>query len=154
MSRPDVRLRRAGQVDADLLLAWRNDPVTRASSFQSGVVEADAHAQWLAAKIASPGTEIWIAEVEGRPAGQVRFDICEEPGVAIVDITVAPEFRGRGLGKMFLASAIARQGLAIDRLRALVKPDNEASAATFRAAGFSERAATERARTFEAMLER
>lgn len=82
-----------------------------------------------------PETEIWIGEATHDPVGQVRFQVVE-PGVALIDIAVAPESRGHGRGAELLATATAACGLPVQTLRAEVLPDNHASLRLFRDAGF------------------
>jgi len=48
---PAVRLRRATASDADLLLDWANDPVTRAASFHPDPIDRSGHVRWLAARV-------------------------------------------------------------------------------------------------------
>jgi RimJ/RimL family protein N-acetyltransferase len=133
-----VVLRRAGQDDEELLLAWRNDPVTRASAFQGDPVMPEDHRAWLARKLADPGCSILLAEEDGRAVGQVRLDRIDV-NIAEVDIAVASEDRGRGIGRQILILAVqeAPALLGVRWLRAFVKEANAASLATFRAAGFT-----------------
>lgn len=133
----NLRLRPATADDSELLLAWRNDPVTRASAFSSAPISAEEHADWLARKLSDPRSLILIAELGGRPVGQVRLDAVSDE-VAEMDVGVAPDDRGRGIGGAALVAA-AREAparLGVRRLRALVKLENEASLRAFRAAGF------------------
>jgi RimJ/RimL family protein N-acetyltransferase len=140
-----ISLRPATEGDADRLRAWRNDPVTRESSFSQGEIGAEEHAHWLARKLADPQTAIWIAQAAGEPVGQVRLDRLGDTTAAEVDIAVAPECRGRGHAATILrlAALEARDRLAVDRLEARVKAGNEASARSFRGAGFTELEAEE-----------
>ena len=135
-----VQLRRATESDADLLLAWANDPPTRAASFEPGPIERPGHLRWLAGRLASPTTRLWIGEADGRPIGQVRFELVAN-GVAEISISTAPEGRGIGLGRALLAGAIEEAGgdLPIGTLLARVRLDNPASLALFGGAGFAER---------------
>jgi RimJ/RimL family protein N-acetyltransferase len=132
-----VTLRRANRNDEALLHAWRNDLATRASAFTEHEVSAEEHRVWFARKLRDPSCAILIAEKDGRPVAQVRFDRVE-PEVAEVDISVDPEARGEGVGRLVLKLAVrdAERLLGVVRVRARVKPDNEASLTAFRAAGF------------------
>ena len=131
-----VTLRRATREDRDLLLAWRNDPVTRAASFNSDEVTPDEHDEWLVRKLADRDCALLVAEDEGEPVGQVRFD--RRGATAEVDIAVAPARRGRGLGTelLRLAAPTARRALGVERVTARVKHDNAASLRAFEKAGF------------------
>jgi RimJ/RimL family protein N-acetyltransferase len=133
--RPAVRLRRVTEADADLLLAWANDPVTRAASFHPDPIDRAGHVAWLAARLASPTTGFWIGESDdGIAVGQVRVEGGE------VSISLAPNSRGRGFGRALLAAAVDEAGrtLPVERLLARVRLDNPASLALFAGVGFVE----------------
>lgn len=130
-------VRRALEGDSAVLLAWRNDPQTRANSLQQGAVSEEEHEAWFAAKLEDPTTEIWIGEEDATPIGQVRLDL-EEGDVAVVDIAVAPDRRGQGLGIRLLEMVVTQQSLPARRMRAVVRRENAASRALFETAGFEE----------------
>lgn len=134
-----LALRPAGPEDENRLLNWRNDPSTREASFTQGEVAADEHRAWLARKLRDPGCALLIIEEDGRPLGQVRLDRLTAD-LADISIGLAPEARGRGLGRsaLVLTAAEAPRLLGVATLRALVKHDNEQSLRAFRAAGFVE----------------
>lgn len=131
-----MKIRRAAPRDAPLLLAWRNDPVTRAMSLDPREVNPEAHAMWLAGRLADPKCELWIGEAEDVPVAQVRFDLVET-GVAIVSVSVAPAARGRGHATAVLRAAMASQALGASKFRATVRSENEASLRLFERAGFT-----------------
>jgi len=124
------RLRPAGMEDAATLLAWRNDPDTVRASHSDRPVDPDGHRRWLAASLGNPGRRLYVAEDAGIAAGTVRLD--RDGDGWLLSWTVAPDFRGRGLGK-----AMVR--LATDSLtspvRAEVKAGNAASARIAEQAG-------------------
>lgn len=116
--------------DAALLLAWRNDPATRASSHSAASITDDTHASWLAQSLADPNRRLMIAMLDGRPAGTVRADLGQ--GVWELSWTVAPSHRGQGIGPRMvrlLAESIA------EPIRAEVKVGNVASIRIAEAAG-------------------
>jgi predicted dehydrogenase/RimJ/RimL family protein N-acetyltransferase len=135
---PEVRLRDAGLEDAELLLAWRNDPDTRRWSRSSHEIAPEEHESWLGRVLADGSTRLWLAEAEGRPAGQVRIGPATDAG-AEVHIGLAPHARGRGLGAAVLvqgaARALAEPGIGL--LCAYVKPAHRASLGAFARAGFA-----------------
>jgi RimJ/RimL family protein N-acetyltransferase len=141
--RPVVQLRQATESDADLLLAWANEPATRTASFHPEPIERGGHIRWLATHLASPSTGLWIGETDGRPIGQVRVEIVAHE-VGEISISSAPEARGVGLGRALLVAAIAEAGgaLPISTLLARVRLDNPVSHALFAGAGFVERGRT------------
>jgi RimJ/RimL family protein N-acetyltransferase len=131
-----IALRPAEPGDADRLLAWRNDPQTRAFAFNSGEVSLEEHTSWLRSRLADPDCVLWVAEDDGVPVGQVRLD--REGDAAEVSITVAPEARGRGLAAAILDAAVdAARGHDVARLLARILPGNVASERAFARAGFA-----------------
>lgn len=130
-------LRPAGLGDEALLLAWRNDPVTREASFDTGKVDPAEHHRWLAGKLEDPDCVLLIVEEDGRPVGQVRLDRLDGES-AEISIALAPKARGRGLGRGALRRAVleAPTLLGVSTVKALVKRGNDASLASFAAAGF------------------
>lgn len=131
-----VTLRPATSDDADLLLEWRNDPVTREMSLSSDVVTPEGHAAWLAASLGSQERRLFIANADGRPVGQVRLD-ARGAGSYEISITIAPAARGRGLAAraLFAAEEEARARGNV-RLEATIRPENQASVAAFKRAGY------------------
>jgi RimJ/RimL family protein N-acetyltransferase len=130
-------LRRATAEDEQRLLTWRNEAATRAASFSSGEISLQDHRNWFRRKLADPGCRLLIAEESSRPVGQVRLDRIDADA-AEISIGLAPEFRGRGLGReaLRLAASYAANELGARRLMARVKLANGPSLAVFRAAGY------------------
>lgn len=144
MALPAVSLRRATQDDAARLLAWRNDPLTRAMSVNAEEVTADRHRAFLAAVLASDQQLLFIAESEGRPVGTLRLDR-ELDGTLEVALTVAPEERRKGYSPALLRAADAEAArLGATRVVAVLRPDNVASRKAFEAAGYRDFVDTER----------
>jgi RimJ/RimL family protein N-acetyltransferase len=132
-----LTLRRARPDDADRLLTWRNDPATRRWFFNPSRVRREDHVAWLTGKLASPDCRIYIAEIGGRPVGQLRLD--RSRGGAEVSVSVAREARGYGIATRLLrrAPGAARRDLRVTMLTAHVRPDNVPSTVAFLKAGFT-----------------
>ena len=130
--------RPAAPSDAAALLAWRNDPATRAASRSTDRVEAGAHEAWLDAALSDPDRILLVVERAGVRVGMVRFDR-HGPDAWEVSFAVAPEARGRGLAGRVLAAAeaVGRETIG-DRqvLLAQVRAGNHASIRLLRAAGY------------------
>jgi RimJ/RimL family protein N-acetyltransferase len=122
-----MKLRPATLDDAALLLEWRNDLLTREASVNTEPVSWDSHVAWLRASLGNPRRKLLIAEIE-RPVGTVRIDYGEETELSW---TVAPDARGRRLGKAMVLAAVP-EGQVI----AHIKHDNVASQRIAEAAGF------------------
>ena len=131
-----MELRLATADDGPSLLAWRNDPATRAGSIAQGEVAPQEHAAWLTAALASSTRRLFVGLHAGEAIGQVRLD--HQAGTTWeISITVAPSARGRGHSKSMLVAAEqhARE-LGAKRLVATIRPSNDASIRAFKAAGY------------------
>lgn len=137
-SRPSLELRPAGLDDAGFLLALRNNPDTRRFSFTHYEISEHEHIAWFTKRLSDPASFIWIAIADGRPCGQLRLTRLDDDA-AEVHIAVAPAYRGRGVAREMLASAVdlcAESWPQVARLRARIMLENNASLQAFRAAGF------------------
>lgn len=125
-----LQLRPAGMDDARNLMAWRNDPAARAASLNAGAVEWDGHLRWLEGVLADRNRRLYIASRQGESLGTVRADF--SGGAYELSWNVAPEHRGRGVGRRMLGALMMElEG----PFRAAVKKDNAASARIAEAAG-------------------
>jgi RimJ/RimL family protein N-acetyltransferase len=143
VSAPAVRLRPALASDAVTLWRWRNDPQTRAASFSGGSVELADHERWLQETLGRTDRRLYVAHAEGTDVATARLDV--QGAEAVVSLTVAPEWRGRGIGTRVIVALVteAFRTPGLRRLLAHVKPDNAASLAAFERAGFTPAAAAE-----------
>jgi spore coat polysaccharide biosynthesis predicted glycosyltransferase SpsG/ribosomal protein S18 acetylase RimI-like enzyme len=130
-----LQLRPAQVEDAQLIYDWVTDPAVRSQSLQREAIEWGAHQEWLRAMIADGERLLMIAELDGKPLGQCRFD-SDEAGVRI-SFLVSPEFRGCGLARPMLNAAILTNGLP-GVMRAEVRAENVPSLAVFRGLMFTE----------------
>jgi RimJ/RimL family protein N-acetyltransferase len=128
-----IRFRPATMDDASLLLGWRNDPVTRASSIRGEAIERDDHLRWLEGSLASATRDLRIAIEDGVPVGTVRIDRHDD-GSRELSWTVAPEARARGLGTRMVATITAEIG---EPLVARIFAQNVASRRIAEQAGFA-----------------
>lgn len=127
-----IAFRAAQKSDGELLLAWRNDPQTRAQSLQSNEVGRDEHLQWLEKSLLNPKRRLLIAVQGSQEVGTVRFDLIEGSQWEL-SWTVSPQARGIGVGKEMVKQAAQLFPL---ELVAKVKPDNNASLKIASHAGF------------------
>ncbi|WP_176697171.1 bifunctional UDP-2,4-diacetamido-2,4,6-trideoxy-beta-L-altropyranose hydrolase/GNAT family N-acetyltransferase [Microbacterium sp. 3J1] len=134
---PSPMMARAATLDdARMLFDWRNDPATRANSRTRGAVDWDAHVAWLARVVGHPDRRLLIVESEGHPVATSRWDRHSDTDWEL-SITMAPEYRGRGLASAVLAAS--ERALSVDaptRLLAIVHGENTASLRLFRANGY------------------
>ena len=134
-----IELRQATIDDADLLLTWANDPTTRAAGFHVDPIEPAEHRAWLAARLASSATHLYLGSDDAGPVGHVRFER-DQDGLVEVGVSVAPDRRGHGHGRALVEAGIAAVGgTTADPVRgflARIRPDNAASIALFETVGF------------------
>jgi RimJ/RimL family protein N-acetyltransferase len=133
-----VALRPATAEDEAMLLAWANDPGTRAASRSHKPIPPADHHRWLERRLTTPDdARIWIGETDGLPIGVVRFER-RGPDRVEVSITVGPDARGRGLARPLLEAGVvaARAVFGGVTILADVLPGNDASMRLFHAAGF------------------
>jgi len=138
LASPVPAVRPALPEDGQDLLDWRNDPATCANSLTGTGVEVAGHFAWLNRVLAAPDHLLLIGEAQGRKIGMVRFDRLWSAEWR-VSITVAPEARGRGLGKTMMAAAMARLAAQFgpQPLLAEVRQENHPSRRLFEANGFA-----------------
>jgi UDP-2,4-diacetamido-2,4,6-trideoxy-beta-L-altropyranose hydrolase len=130
-----ITLRPARWDDADLLLGWANDPITRQYSLSTEPIPKEVHLAWLRSRLRDPNCDLLIGEGGRGPVGQLRLDVRQDVG--LISIGVAPEARG-GTGRSLLEAGLRRwrrkyPGLL---LRAVVRSENEASRRLFEGCGF------------------
>jgi RimJ/RimL family protein N-acetyltransferase len=131
-------VRAAGLSDEALLLAWANDPVTRSNAFISDIIPAETHHHWFCDRLRDlDNCRLYIVETEdGVPLGQVRFERKKEAWE--ISYALVPHFRGRGLGRPMLESALLK--LSSEKsgvfMLARVKRQNRPSCKIFESLGF------------------
>jgi len=133
-----VTLRPADESDSSNLWEWRNDAATRAASLDTRHVTWADHRRWLAASLRNSKRLILVATDESQTkVGMVRFDFGHTKA-AMVSITVAPEWRGRGVGRVLLRDAIelVRMNRLCEEFTAQVRANNGPSISIFEGEGF------------------
>lgn len=100
MENNPIELRLATFEDWPLLLEWRNDEETRKNSHTTEIVSKEAHTNWLKGILANPERIIYIATYDKKAIGTVRTDFNNE--TYTLSWTIAPEARGKGLGKLMV----------------------------------------------------
>lgn len=135
-----LALRPARPSDMATYFRWTNEAETRRQSYRPDPVPLADHARWFAARLEDPGTRLWVAESDGEPAGQIRFQ--KEDGAAWISFSVDARHRGRGVGA-YLLSEGARElrrdpAWAALPIRGAIKASNPASRKAFLKAGYAE----------------
>jgi len=131
----NIKIRDANISDANLIYEWTNDPLTRKNSFNSKQIEWEDHIKWLEMKIKDEKYFIYIFEAENKPIGMVRFESNE---YAVIGVTIAPDFRGKGFGSEIIKLGCERFSLTNkQKILAYIKTANSSSIKVFQKAGFS-----------------
>lgn len=107
------------------------DPETRLA-----IVRMQYAARRAGYAAAFPHAEQSIVECEAEPAGQVIVASSPEE-IRVVDISVLPAYRRRGLGRSVYAQLIERAAVTATPVTATVAKSNEPSIAFHRALGFA-----------------
>lgn len=130
-----ITYRAAAQDDMMLVFRWSNDPVTRANSYRPEPIQIEDHRTWYLRRLDEKTAMTFVAEVEGRPAGLVRYD--RKDGHAVVGVMLDAEFRGQSLSALFLRDTallfFRRHALPV---LAYIKKGNMPSVKAFEQAGY------------------
>jgi RimJ/RimL family protein N-acetyltransferase len=126
-----LTLRSATADDALPLLDWQRHVETRRYARDPTVASETEHLAWFARKLESPDCLFFVATDGDNRVASLRLDrLGEEWELSIV---VAPELRGRGIGKQVLRLLMAH---APGPLVAEVLPGNEPSHRLFDVCGW------------------
>lgn len=145
MKKDNLKLKRIRKEDMEQLFVWANDPVTRAASFNTEPISYENHVKWFEKKLHDSDCHFYMAYVDNMACGSIRFDIENDyeidscgKTVAVISYSIAPEYRGRGLGKEIIAKGceMMHEKLGECILVGEVKTDNIYSHKCFEANGF------------------
>jgi perosamine synthetase len=120
-----------------MLFDWRNDPwVVRQGASQRTVTRGE-HAAWFATTLERVARELFVVEIEGKPAGIVRYDF-RGAGEAEISLYLLPPYPGHGYGTgVVQATAPAiLMDRGLTRMIARVRDDNPDSLRFFQKLGF------------------
>jgi RimJ/RimL family protein N-acetyltransferase len=129
-----MKLRKAIFDDWKILLDWRNDPITRENSFETGEVSEQTHKLWFNDSLLNPYREIYILEDNSTPVGSIRSDKVST-NQYVLSWSIAPNQRGNGYGTKILELFL--QDKTGDFI-AEIKPENIASIKMVQKNGFNQ----------------
>ncbi len=136
-----LSVRHAELRDEAMLLEWANNRATRENAFHPKSITPQEHRAWFRARLRQPDCcALYVVEtISGIPLGQVRFDRSSDEWE--ISYSVAPLFRGRGIGRSMLEEAIRhlRKCHGNVSLFGQVKLANSASRRIFESLSFSTR---------------
>lgn len=136
MTTGDLQFRQASSSDCEMVFEWISDEAVRSAAFSTEEISLETHQKWFEQKLNSKNSTYWIAEWDGKPIGQVRFERKNDEHE--VSIVIAKAHRGQSLGHQALSQACdqyAREN-GIDEIQAFVRADNPASLKLFEKTGF------------------
>jgi RimJ/RimL family protein N-acetyltransferase len=121
-----LTLRPATEADSVRLLEWRNDPLVRAMSSNTNLIQPEQHdafmARWL-----NPFTKdaLFVAELDGVPVGTGRVErafvaLSIKMDSCLLGYSLAEEWRGKGLGKE-LVKLLAERGREMGYLKTVCR---------------------------------
>jgi len=129
MSTEAITMRDARIEDCDRVFVWNCAPEVRALSGDPSIIKIADHRTWYQRRLS--GGPMWIVEDGGAPVGVVRLD--PGPDVTWISIALAPDARGRGIGRRAIRAACETYGQPIN---ASIRARNSASRTAFEACGF------------------
>lgn len=149
--------------DSMVLYEWVNDPLIRQMAFSTAPIPLQDHERWFERVLSDPSNKLFIFEQGGKPLGQIRFMpvVSEEdvllsgmsgadkagvrsasdgapPLIMTVDVHLAPNQRGRGLGSEIISRGSNRvfDETPCVAIKALVKNENQSSQRAFAKSGY------------------
>lgn len=132
-------LRRAALEDAEIILTWRNDALTRKHSFSKQLIPLEEHLKWFKEKLSDESCDIYILMADEERVGQIRIENAD--GIGKINYGIAPIHRKKGYGKKILAlveEMPAEGEREYHSFVGMVERENEASRHCFRANGYTE----------------
>jgi UDP-2,4-diacetamido-2,4,6-trideoxy-beta-L-altropyranose hydrolase len=121
----------------DLFYEWVNDAETRKNSFNPEKISYDTHVEWYKRHIESRNCLMVVGYIGEIPVGQLRVDI--EHDVGIVSYSIAPAWRGKSLGILFLQeipAILEKYQMTPREIMGKVQKNNIASQKSFIRTGF------------------
>lgn len=121
------QLRTARVDDAFLIWLWRDDATSDKNNVEPRPLAWSPHLQALEEELGSPAKRIWIAESNGVPAGQIRYERIDTMTAEVVVFTMS-RFRRRGLALWLLDATANRAAyeLGITTVQATIAAGDEA----------------------------
>ena len=135
----EITLHMATMDDCEAIYKWRNAEETRRHIFDSEPISSDEHRRWFIESLENPNRQILIAELCGRSAGVLRYDI--DGRLAVISIYTVPGIKGYGIGTQIIRTGskwLRRHFPNIHKIQAKVLPENVVSKKAFVNAGYTE----------------
>ena len=133
----EITLRDADKGDMEITFNWASDSYVRRYSFSQTEITFETHSEWFINKLKNPETFYFVALLDNKIIGSIRYDIEDEE--AIIDYLIDPQFHGRGLGTIILKlgfQKLRRYCSGVERVAGYVMKENLASIRAFEKAGY------------------
>jgi UDP-2,4-diacetamido-2,4,6-trideoxy-beta-L-altropyranose hydrolase len=102
-------LRRATADDTALYFEWANDPAVRQNAIHPEPIAWETHVAWFTRRLQDTNSYLYIlATANGEPVGQVRVEFDGPDQLGVIDYSLPPTYRGKGLGQLLLRRALQR----------------------------------------------
>ena len=121
--------------DCDIILDWRNDPISRLNSRNKNIISKQDHSKWFKSKLKSTSDITLIAKVSHINVATVRYDKVSN-NVFEVSINVSPKFRKIGLSKKILKLSEKKIKFKNILIKAFVNKQNLASLKLFKSCNY------------------
>ncbi|OEU54982.1 MAG: UDP-2,4-diacetamido-2,4,6-trideoxy-beta-L-altropyranose hydrolase [Desulfuromonadales bacterium C00003096] len=134
---PSIHLRGACLEDCDAILEWRNAEVTRRYIFDPQPISRNAHRAWLHKTLANPDRALLVGEIDGKPVGVLRYNLCGDE--ALISVYLVPGCEGQGVGSQLIRSGslwLRKNQPHLKVVNAEIQSSNIASIRAFTWAGF------------------
>lgn len=133
-----LKLRLASIEDLDVTFKWASDSKVRQYSIQKEEITFENHRNWFSKKNSTDDCVYFIAEVDQKPVGSIRFDI-NDKREALLSFLLDPKFHGKGFGKKILEIGCNELLCTneISKITGVVHIDNIPSLRTFNSLGFT-----------------
>ena len=126
-----ISLNKVGKDDCDIILNWRNDPISRLYSRNKNIILKKDHIKWFNLKLNSKNDITLIAKISHLRLGTVRYDKIKEK-LFEVSININPNFRKIGLSKQILKLSEKEIKAKDVLIKAFVLKENLASIKLFK----------------------
>ena len=96
------KLRKVTKNDWKVLLEWRNDKITRQNSFDSELISANTHKEFINDSLIDADRNLFILEYNEIPVGTIREDKLDKEEFEL-SYTINPLYRGKKIGQIMMS---------------------------------------------------
>jgi len=135
----EITLRMATMDDCEAIYKWRTAEETQKDSFNYRQISLDEHHKWFMESLENSNRQILIAELQGRSAGVLRYDI--DGRLAVISIYTVPGIKEYGIGTQIIRTGskwLRCHFHDVYKIQAKVFSENVVSKKAFVNAGYTE----------------